>query len=301
MTRQLVLVHGRAQQEKQPGALKTEWLDALDAGLAKSGLRLPIGEGDVRFPYYGDTLAQLVNGVSPEVAAAIVVRGEAAADDERRFVRSILLETQQQLGIGDAELAAVAGPGVLERGPLNWEWLQGILRAIDRRVPYGSGASIALFTNDVYNYLRNDAVRQDIEAGVSAALTPGVETVVVGHSLGSVITYNLLRREGEARGWRVPLYVTVGSPLGVTVIRETLKSFATTRCPLCVTRWFNAMDTRDVVALYPLAPQHFPLDPAEPAIDNHTGVHNRTENRHGISGYLDDERVAWEIYEALTA
>ena len=300
MTRQLVLVHGRAQQDKEPGALKAEWLDALDAGLGKSGLRLPIGEADVRFPYYGDTLAQLVTGVSPEVAAAIVVRGETAADDERRFVRSVLLETQQRLGISDAELAAAAGPEVLERGPLNWEWLQGILRAIDQHVPHGSGASIALFTNDVYNYLHNDAVRQDIEAGISAALTPGVETVVVGHSLGSVITYNLLRRKGEAKGWQVPLYVTVGSPLGVTAIREALKSFATTRCPSCVAHWFNAMDVRDVVALYPLTPQHFALDPAEPAIDNHTGVRNRTQNRHGIGGYLDDERVALEIYEALT-
>jgi hypothetical protein len=293
-------VHGRAQQDKEPAALKAEWLDALDTGLGKSGLRLPIGKGDVRFPYYGDTLAQLVAGVPPEVAAAIVVRGETTADDERRFIRSVLLQVQERVGISDAQLAAAVGPEVIERGPLNWEWLQGILRAIDRHVPYGSGASIALFTNDVYNYLRNNAVRQDIEAGVSASLTPGVETVIVGHSLGSVITYNLLRQEGEARGWQVPLYVTVGSPLGVTAIREALKSFATTRCPPCVTRWFNAMDTRDVVALYPLAPQHFPLDPAEPAIDNYTRVRNGTENRHGIGGYLDDERVAREIYEALT-
>ena len=60
--------------------------------------------------------------------------------------------------------------------------------------------------------------------------------------------------------------------------------------------WFNAMDQRDVVALYPLDGTHFPIDPA---IENKTDVDNDTENRHGISGYLTDKVVAKRIYDAL--
>ena len=41
MTRELVLVHGRAQENKDSIALKREWLDALRNGLRKSGLDLP--------------------------------------------------------------------------------------------------------------------------------------------------------------------------------------------------------------------------------------------------------------------
>jgi len=74
---------------------------------------------------------------------------------------------------------------------------------------------------------------------------------------------------------------------------------ATTRCPECVTAWFNAMDERDVVALYPLTPAFFPLAPEQPAIANKTTVRNRTRNRHGIGGYLDDQEVARRIYDAL--
>ena len=37
MTRQLVFVHGRAQEQKDASALKAEWLDALQEGLGKSG------------------------------------------------------------------------------------------------------------------------------------------------------------------------------------------------------------------------------------------------------------------------
>jgi hypothetical protein len=301
MTRQLVFVHGRSQEHKDSVALKAEWLDALGEGLAKSGLSLPIDEADVRFPFYGDTLYDLVGGESSDQAAAVIVRGSDAADDEQQFVRAVLEEVRVQNGITEEQLAEVVGDEVVERGPLEWEWLQGVLRAVDRYVPHGSGASIALVTYDVYQYLKNSAIRETIDEGVAAAITPGVETVVVGHSLGSVVAYRLLRGEGQLRRWNVPLFVTVGSPLAVSEIRRTLKRFAPTRCPECVSRWHNAMDDRDVVALYALTPKNFPLDPEQPAIENRTDVRNRTTNRHGIGGYLDDRELAKLIHDALVA
>ena len=61
----LVLIHGRAQEHKDAVALKCEWLEALRAGLAKSGLALPLSEGDIKFPYYGQTLYDLVSDAGP--------------------------------------------------------------------------------------------------------------------------------------------------------------------------------------------------------------------------------------------
>jgi hypothetical protein len=155
-------------------------------------------------------------------------------------------------------------------------------------------------TSDVYQYLKNSNIRETIDKGVADSLTVGVETVVVAHSLGTVVAYNLLRQQGHLRGWKIPLFVTLGSPLAIEEIRKTLKSFAPTRCPECTSRWFNAMDERDVVALYPLTPKNFPLDPTKPSIQNKVDVRNRTSNRHGISGYLDDAEVAKIIHKALT-
>lgn len=302
MMRQLVFVHGRSQQEKDSVALKAEWIDALEEGLGKSGLTLPIPEPDVRFPFYGDTLYQMVAGKSPDEAAAVIVRGTDADADEERFTRAVLEEIREKNGITAAQLASAAGQDVVERGPQNWEWFQGVLRVIDRFVPHGSGTSIALFTHDVYQYLKNSVIRDTIDTGVSQAFTAGRETVVVAHSLGTVVAYNLLRQQGHVRGWKVPLFVTVGSPLGISEIRKTLRTLAPpTRCPECASAWFNAMDDRDVVALYPLQTKHFPLDPVAPAIENKLDVRNRTENRHGIAGYLDDKDVAKRIHDALVA
>jgi hypothetical protein len=301
MSRQLVFVHGRAQEHKDASALKAEWLETLAEGLRKGGLSLPIAEPDVRFPYYGDTLYDLVDGKSADEAARVIVRGEAGDADEARFTRAIMREIQQKIGISDAQLAAVAGQEVVNRGPLQWEWFQGFLRAVDRYVPFGSGSSIALFTHDVYQYLKNSNIRDTMDAGVAAALTSGVETVVVAHSLGTVVAYNLLRQQGQPRGWNCVRFITLGSPLGVGEIRKTLRGFAPIRCPPCAKRWFNALDPRDVVALYPLDTTCFPLDPAAPAIENKLDVRNKTSNRHGIAGYLDDEEVARRIYDGLTA
>ncbi|HVL51078.1 MAG TPA: hypothetical protein VM754_06230 [Actinomycetota bacterium] len=50
------------------------------------------------------------------------------------------------------------------------------------------------------------------------------------------------------------------------------------------------------MALYPLDKPNFPIDPT---IENRLDIHNSTENRHGISGYLADEQVAKRIHDAL--
>jgi hypothetical protein len=68
--------------------------------------------------------------------------------------------------------------------------------------------------------------------------------------------------------------------------------------PPGIGKWFNAMDQRDVVALYPLNKKNFGIDPE---VENKTNVLNHTRNRHGIAGYLDDEEVAKRIHDALTA
>jgi hypothetical protein len=293
VSRQLVFVHGRSQGGLDSIGLKAEWVDAFKDGLRKGGLGLPIAESDIRFPYFGDTLDDLVNGATGDDVAPVIVRGEGVAEEESDFIAEALLEVKEKQGITDAQVQALAGSGVEERGVLNWGWVQRVIQAIDTHVPGASGTSVALATRDVYQYLRNPGFQNVIDSGVRSAFTAGVETVVVGHSLGSVVSYSLLRREGRALGWKVPLYVTLGSPLAVKVIRNSLTPI---RHPQCVGKWFNAMDDRDVVALYPLDERHFPVDPA---IENKIDVDNPTSNRHGISGYLSDPVVARRIHDAL--
>lgn len=294
----LVLVHGRAQQHKDSVALKQEWIDAWRTGLDKSGLSIPIADSAIHFPYYGDTLDALTHGNTnvPDV----IVRGAVNEEEERlmRLVAVVLEEARQREGIGDDEVRAAAavhaGDVPIERGPLNWPWVRGIVTALDK-VPGLNGAGLALATADVWRYLNHAPTRNAIDNGVRQALPWEAEGVVVGHSLGSVVAYQLLKNDGHFAGWRVPLLATVGSPLGVRAIREYV---VPTKRPACVGDWFNALDPRDIVALQPLDAKHFDVDPP---IENKVDVNNDTPNRHGIKGYLSDKDVAKRVHDAVIA
>ncbi|HVI58035.1 MAG TPA: hypothetical protein VM619_04055 [Luteimonas sp.] len=293
--KQLIFIHGRSQQEKDAVKLKQEWIQAWKKGLAKGGLPMPIDEAHIRFPYYGDTLAQMVGGASADDAAKIIVRGAEQNPAAEQFLSMLLQQYIDGAGITDDEIEAQlrAEALVLERGPQNWGWVQAVLRAIDRRTP-GGGALIALVTNDVHQYLVNLDLRRHIEDGVLKAMDPDSENVVVSHSLGTVVAYTALRRlAAEGQAWRVPLLVTLGSPLGIRAIRGKLRPIGH---PACVTRWFNAYDPNDVVSLNPLDAKNFAITPA---IENKGDVDNGTDNQHGIVGYLDDAVVARRIHEAL--
>ena len=204
MTRQLVFIHGRSQQSKDPVKLKKTWVDAWKQGLQKSGLEIPIAESDIKFPFYGDTLAALTEGLSPNEAARIVIRGTGDGVDpnETEFVRGMLMKTQELAGITDQQVQDQA-EGPVEKGIGNWEWIQNIVEAIDTHVPGASGAAIALATRDVYKYINNDGIQNIIDEGVAKAVTPGVETIVVGHSLGAVVSYHLLKTKGNYSALRI--------------------------------------------------------------------------------------------------
>ena len=102
-------------------------------------------------------------------------------------------------------------------------------------------------------------------------------TVVVGHSLGSVVAYNVAVNRAPSV---TTLLLTIGSPFGLRAVRSNLAS--PLKNPSGNKGWYNAYDPRDVVSLYPLNKTHFGVTPP---INNHGKVDNWTDNRHGIIGY----------------
>ncbi len=310
MVRRLVFVHGRSQQKKDAGVLKQKWIEYLSAGLPKTNPPLtPIADSNVKFPFYGDALAQMAGGVSPDKAAKVIVKGVRPGDAQgrelnaaaKRFMRSVLDEICEQYGITEDDVLKAADKKITKKGKLDWPFSRAILQKLDS-LPLVSEAAIALATYDVYQYLTNRLIRKPIDEGVMEAMSTDIETVVVGHSLGTVVAYTLLQREGVRQGWKVPLFVTLGAPLAVTAIRALapgIGGVGSNRTPACVTKWFNVMDSRDPIALHPLNEKHFPLNPADRPIENKIDVRNRTGNHHGIKGYLGDPEVAKVIYDAM--
>ena len=288
----LVFVHGRAQEGRDPEALKAEWMATLQRGATANGRTVP-ADLDVAFPFYGDVLDKYARDLDIPLSADMQTRGASPSDREfLQFQAEFAEEVRKRAGITDAQIESEYGNDLRERGPLNWGWVQATLRAIDK---YGGGAgqkTLETFTRDVFLYTTRAGVRDEIDAIVAAKLTEQ-PTVVVGHSLGTVVAYSVLRR--DTRALKVPIYVTVGCPLAVRSIRDQVRPL---RTPKPVAAWYNAFDTRDTVALYPLDAANFPV---QPAIDNYGNVRNPTDNHHGIIGYLDNPDVAKHILDGLGA
>ncbi len=284
----LVLIHGRSQQGKNPLTLTEDWLTSLRIGMQKSQLIWP-PEYEIKFPFYGDKLDELEKALAAPLIDDVVLRGAHPDSVENEFRGELLYEMATGAGITDAEIQAHYEGSPKEKGPLNWEWVHAILQALDR-TSLGENV-IDRFTRDVYVYMTNKAVRKAIDAIVAAEIVDG-PCVVVGHSLGTIVGYNVLRNASAAVAAKA--YITVGSPLGIKAIKKRLDT--PLAMPTCTSSWFNAMDDRDVVALNPLDSNHFPITPS---IENKTNIDNHTKNRHGIAGYLDDIDVASKIYHAL--
>jgi pimeloyl-ACP methyl ester carboxylesterase len=287
----LLLVHGRAQQGKDPARLKTEWLEAFKRGAEKLGRTLP-DDLEVDLPFYGDTLDDFARRFELPLTTDIQTKGAPVDAEFLRFQADMAEALRHRAGVTDAQIDAEYGANPKTRGPENWEWVQAILRALDK---YGGGLSqttLETFMRDVFLYTARAGVRDEIDRIVAAKL-PEKPTVVVGHSLGSVVAYNVLR--SDRRSLEVPLFVTLGCPLGIRAIRN---EFRPLRYPEPVEAWYNAFDERDVVALYPLDSMNFPV---RPAVENSRSVKNHTDNRHGIAGYLDDPDVAARILGTIDA
>lgn len=292
--KKLVLIHGRSQEDKDAATLKQSWVDALDKGLQKSQVTVPLTDDGIRFPYYGNTLRDMCEG--KDDIAEVIVKGAQDAE-ARDLLDELLLTYLDAVGGSDeeveAELAADPANAAIERGPQNWGWVQAVLRVIDKHTP-GGKAMIALVTNDVHQYLGKDTFRTRVEAGIRGAFaSKDDDYIVVSHSLGTIVAYKFLQALSAEGGWRVPLFVTLGSPLGIRAIRKRLRPIGH---PSCVGQWFNARDPDDVVALYALNSDNFGVTPA---ITDKSNVDNWTDNQHSIGGYLDDKEVARRIYDAL--
>jgi hypothetical protein len=286
----LIFIHGRSQQGKDPVTLQQDWEVAWEEGLAKAGLKRPANL-TVSFPFYGDLLDDMVKKVNAPLDEDIATKGNLPDLGELAFRYELLTEMQKEVGISDAEVQALIPSGLpQEKGPLNWNWVHAILKALDR-TPLRDKL-LDKFTRDVFVYLGFPNITKAIDNVILSAL-PQDPCVVVGHSLGSVVGYNALSK--AAPNSKVMRYITVGSPLGIRAIKNKLKS--PLAMPACVASWFNARDPDDVVPLFPLDAAHFGI---EPAITNKNDVDNNTDDQHGIAGYLNDPVVARQIHTALT-
>ena len=277
----IVAVHGIAQEYKGSHTLADGWLPALRDGLDRAGASLT-DDGDFVCAFYGDLFRPAGK------AGAAVHTAQAVTED---------WETEM-LALWWAEAAAtdrVARPG--ETGKARTpRFVQAALAALSSSKFFAGLGERALIgaLKQVRGYLSDEAVRRAARARVEAEVQEDTR-VVIGHSLGSVVAYEVLCAHPE---WRLDTFVTLGSPLAIAnLIFHRLDPAPDGELgvwPGTVERWVNVADGGDVVALEKQLARRF-----GPKVEDHL-IHNGA-TAHDVTRYLTAGETGTAIARGLDA
>jgi pimeloyl-ACP methyl ester carboxylesterase len=258
----LVFIHGIGRPRDAEKEL-SDWLAALDD---KHSVDALVRRGDVKatFVSYGDLFvdedeqgaadvdltgpeAEMVTAMLAEMIDAKLAPEHGDAEDDR--TRSILQHARAQLQPSDDS------QGVL--GPVNTLLnVSTTLLSIPPLRRAGEWVTARMMVHDLSQVARYLSRGEPDESGFSLgarirsrfldAIGFG-KTVVVAHSLGSVVAFEALHQ----RECDISLFVTIGSPLGLrTAVWPHLRPVPP-RTPEGVARWLNFWDPDDIVAVSP--------------------------------------------------
>lgn len=302
MNRQLIFVHGINNEDLSVTDIQSLWVGALRRGLGTPANSW-WGSVNIRTAYYADVLdeAEKAWGISSATVTPMSVDSpdqDFAPDD----VAALYLEMQHTRDITDAAVAARLDPSdtsmaaVRMGSGIHKRWLKAIARALEDIVPGAAQGMAELFLRQAAAYLFKPGLFDQINSLVQNQVFNSVgsfgQTVVVSHSLGTVVSYVVLRKMMEDHP--LPMFVTLGSPLGIKIVKKRINQPYITPPPAKI--WINGSDPEDFVALYP----ELNVDTFGPAqIKNHSKLDNGYNNPHDIAKYLEQPLIAQAIAGTL--
>ncbi|MGH7388148.1 MAG: S8 family peptidase [Candidatus Rokuibacteriota bacterium] len=238
----IVFIHGIGNKPA-PATLKRQWDQALfqiDMGSRSrlaywADLRYPqpLPSGDVEglaisSPEAFHPLSQPDRPAFGEYAQRLAPYGAAAQTWAQRVARTLLAPPEAAGAVQRKDVAAKVLPGFLRRPVVEW-----ITKAfIEDTAAY------------FFDPLQRDEMRQRLRQILLSLPGP---FVVIAHSQGSIIAYDVLRELDQApAAFEVPLFVTIGSPLGLAEVQDHV--IKPLRVPRVVGAWANFADVFDPVA-----------------------------------------------------
>ncbi len=268
-------VHGIGKQYLGRHQILDRWTPALADGLERATGRRA-RRPDLDLAFYGD----LFRPTAPRQSAKSPADDEAAAQvadldaEELAELTEAVEEIATPAALADA--AAKVDKGLWLPVPL-----QILAGAVERRFPAASGILHLGVLRQVRRYLHDLHLKAEIDQITTTAA--GDATVLIGHSLGSVVAYEFLRQHPDHS---VKLLVTLGSPLGLRMVRRRLPAGG-----LSVARWINVRDRNDPVTAAGALDRWYP-DVLERPVENGADAH-------AAERYLDSRAVGEALIEVL--
>ncbi len=311
----VTFIHGIGNKV-EAASLERSWVDALRDG---GGPDLPAEDVSTSLCYWADVLYESPLPDTPAVAEAgeeADIRAAEVVDEpwfrglpeaEQRAVLELAAEVGAVSWLDDQGAAAARrAPEEPDEGGVDFERVP-LPEPIKRRL-------MTVFLRDVHHYLwnvehrpgpgRSFAVRTEVRRraldALAAAAGAGRPHLVVGHSLGSVVAYDVLQNVADAP--EVDGLITVGSPLGLDEVQDRLDpgwsrwdGFPSRRL---TGRWVNVYDRLDPVCGFdPVLANDFRRGGGTVVTDVHEANWGRW--RHSLGKYLRRPLLRQAVVELL--
>ena len=157
------------------------------------------------------------------------------------------------------------------------------------------------FIQDTAAYFFDDRQRQEMQQRLRQILLAGTGPyIVIAHSQGSIIAYDVLRElDDDGAPFEVPLFITIGSPLGIEEVQDHLPK--PLQAPQIVKAWWNFADPVDPVAFDKTLADEFTTDTVleDQRVVNQDTLRISGFNPHSGSGYLSTRQVRDTVRERL--
>ncbi|MCX5395364.1 hypothetical protein [Streptomyces sp. NBC_00094] len=274
----IVGIHGIWQGKTTSTNLSADWSAALTKGLrTHHGPACPVPPLTVA--YYGHLFRTPSRHLSSPTSAPLVEDNEPFTDEEEAFVLNTLAEYIPP-GTDPQDIPTdTLGLGI----PYTPRPVAQALAAADRTIGRDMGRRLLKPIRQVYRYLHHD-IGERICGEVRAELHRPGPRLVIAHSLGSVIAYDMLTRQDIGPGPEgLTTLVTCGSPLSWLTVRRSLGCEDALKLPEGVD-WVNLRAAGDIVA-------HSGLASVAPFIRDET-VNNGVAEPHAVTRYLGQQVLA---------
>jgi hypothetical protein len=291
----VVYIHG-INNKPVASVLKCQWDSALFGTAMGDRTRMAYWVNRARYPVPSSDSCAAKDGLSDfdpglgtrGLAAEVLDTGPELSDPQRQLMASLeqrLLEPSSEEGGPAARVLP------LPAGMRRW-----IVRQISR-----------LFLKDVRDFFFDTEERERMEKILLERLmVGGGPFIVIGHSQGSMIAYQVLRKLQKLQ-CDVRLFLTIGSPLGLQEVQDMLVKLEPGRplaVPDCVDRWLNVAERLDPVALDADLSNDYGQNPRGVGVENIEGLRINPEwesNPHSGTGYLSIDAVRQAVRDTAGA
>lgn len=291
----VVYIHG-INNKPVASVLKCQWDSALFGAAMGDRTRMAYWVNRSRYPVPSSESCAAKDGLptfesgpgSRGLAAEALDTGPELSDPQRQLMARLeqrLLEPASEESGPSAKLLP------LSAGMRRW-----IVRQISR-----------LFLKDVRDFFFDATERERMEKSLLDRLqVGGGPFIVIGHSQGSMIAYQVLRKL-QKQQCDVRLFLTIGSPLGLQEVQDMLVKLEPDRplaVPDCVDRWLNVAERLDPVALDTDLSNDYSQNPRGIRIENISRLKINPEwesNPHSGTGYLSIDEVRQAVRDTAGA